>query len=416
MEHLIRAFTRVIRRIDDADSIMALVSRIEKDDDFNASSVSAQDRRRILDFPDPEDEAANIAAASSLSKPDLLERAVRAPEQLSAQEATLLKDRYWDKVSRKETRARIAANEALSAVSDSDWHQTTDQLKALRAPLYEANEEKAIENAEAQVLKSLLAAAAPPKPAEAATPQRAPQWVNKFQENEGGQKPWGYAVFTDPEMGLGRERMEDYLARRDAALHWAMHAIGCGSAMEANWKTDQLDWPLDAKGDLPRVVKIQKLREHFLSLRDNGPPKRQRTGGSSDKVDSGGLKEGMLRNSILMIDRDCVDSVPSNGGPVDDMWVWVIDPDHHMDASKVSSEDDETTDASKHKYEGFLKVRLQQTVNNFFEARVFQEDIYSMQQLWGSAQMSRNRAFVSMKEEERQLWVPNRDVGSALRR
>ncbi len=63
-------------------------------------------------------------------------------------------------------------------------------------------------------------------------------------------------------------------------------------------------------------------------------------------------------------------SVLSESGTVDDMWVWAVDPDYEAgDASK---------DDQKDKYKGHLQVRLQQLVNNFFDARRFHEDDYSM--------------------------------------
>lgn len=60
-------------------------------------------------------------------------------------------------------------------------------------------------------------------------------------------------------------------------------------------------------------------------------------------------------------------------------------------------------------------MRLQQLVNNFFDARRFQEDDYSMKALWEAAQNTRNKAFVSVNDAEAGLWKMSRDVGSALR-
>lgn len=133
---------------------------------------------------------------------------------------------------------------------------------------------------------------------------------------------------------------------------------------------------------------LDTLRKNFKNIR-------------SQSQEHGVLPDGILRNVFLYIDSDSVDSVMSPPAWVDDMWVWTIDPDYEAPA---------TFD----KYQGYLRVRLQQIVNNFFEYRRFYADQFSMEDLWEAAQ-TKNSMFVSVKEEEAGLWEPGRDVGSCLR-
>lgn len=410
MEHLIKAFTRVTRKIDDADELIESFPALERSALSDPPSVTDKDRRRILDFPEPETQHSNIATASTLTKPDLLKRAAESPSELTTSEVDLLKERYWLDVTRTETNARASASSALLAVSQDHWREVTEQLKKVRASLYEEHEAKAMENAEWEAWRRMVEASKARRRQEAEGGlARARPWVRRLWEEDKGEKVWGYAVFVDPDVNGGRQ--EEYLSRRDAALFHATGAIGCGDTIGARWKLQRLDWPKAAAGggekseDEGLAAKFDTLRERFKAIRDRAP-KKQRT--SPDvKAESGGLPDGILRNVLLVIDQDCVDSVLSESGTVDDMWVWAVDPDYEAgDASK---------DDQKDKYKGHLQVRLQQLVNNFFDARRFHEDDYSMEALWEAAQKARNKTFVSVKNAEAGLWKMSRDVGSALR-
>ena len=95
----------------------------------------------------------------------------------------------------------------------------------------------------------------------------------------------------------------------------------------------------------------------------------------------------------------------SNSGFVDDMWVWAVDPDY---AGPLSEGD------RNEEYEGYLRVRVQQLVNNFFEIRRFHDE-HPMKELWEVARKRKNQAFVSVKDEEIGQWKISRDIGSAMK-
>ena len=414
MEHLFRSFTRVVRKIDHVNTLIDSFPSLE-DSAPTGFSFTDQDRRRILDFPEPDTQSSNIAVSSSLAKSVLLKRAVESPSSLTASEIDLLKERYWLNISSVEMRARSSASAALVAVSENHWHEVTNRLEKIRAPLYEEDEAKAIENAGWEAWRRLIdslqaqrrqeaesavakAESAVAK-AESAVAKARP-WVKRLWEEDKGQKAWGYAVFVEPGVESG-ERMDRYSSRRDAVLFWARGAICCGDTVGARWKLQGLDWPAvddaiegdDGKAeDREPVDRFRKIREKFVAVRDRAPKEQ-------------GTEDGILQNVFLVVGKDCVDSVLSESGNVDDMWVWAVDPDY----AKASLEGE-----SKDEYVSCLRVRLQQLVNNFFELKRFQNE-YSMKELWDVAQRSKNQAFVSVKDEEIGQWTMNRDVGSALR-
>lgn len=88
MEHLIPSFIRVVRQLDDAASLLALFQEFES----NPSAVRAEDRVRLLDFLDPSTQEANIAAATTLNKQDLLKKAAQSPRELTEAEIDLTKE------------------------------------------------------------------------------------------------------------------------------------------------------------------------------------------------------------------------------------------------------------------------------------------------------------------------------------
>lgn len=232
---------------------------------------------------------------------------------------------------------------------------------------------------------------------------KARPWLRQLWVENKGQKRWGYAIFTEPIFKDALAR-ENYECRKDMFLNYALDAIRCGDSLRWKWRLQRLDWPEDIanNGDESKGTTFQKLREQFISIRD-------RKTGSEETVD--GLDDGISRNVVLVIDKASVDSVRTSRENVDDMWVWALDPDYKADIEELSEED------RTEEYKGYMRVRLQQLVNNFYEVRRFHNEEYSMKKLWNIAKKSRNEAFVSVKDEELDMYMfrPGGFVGSAMR-
>lgn len=85
------------------------------------------------------------------------------------------------------------------------------------------------------------------------------------------------------------------------------------------------------------------------------------------------------------------------------MWIWAVDPDYEPSNNTTSG------------YQGYLRVRLQQLVDNFYTARRWHADELSMEDLWKAAQKDPNNgAFISMKEEEILSMEPSLNTGSRI--
>ncbi|KAG9594787.1 hypothetical protein KCU77_g3777, partial [Aureobasidium melanogenum] len=436
MEYIIKTFTCVVQHTHDADDIVKNATAL-LDGSSDAADISDHDRLGILDFPNPVIQEANVAATTSVSKAGLLEQAASSPSMLSAGEIDLLKRRYWLDLTREEMTPSFssAAKRNLFSLSQEHLQQATEQLKKVRAMLYDVNEESALWNAEMEDWRRMMDASKQRKrrEVESRLPTAQP-WVKQLWDEDQGEKNWGYAVFRDPKVAN-----EEYEVRKDAVLMNARKAIGCGDTIGARWKLQYLNWPSQSpsnqttslelpKGDkeheqIQAVLEVndkrdedtpselearfQLLRQHFQNVRDR-TSKRQSTA-LYPQTDRNELQDGILKNVFLVIDQQCVDSLFSQTANVDDMWVYAVDPDYIQPTGTVAVE------TPSNQYRGYLRVRLQQLVNNFFDARRFHADEFSMQALWRTAQASRNQAFVSVEESEQQFWTFNRFVGSALR-
>jgi len=150
-----------------------------------------------------------------------------------------------------------------------------------------------------------------------------------------------------------------------------------------NWKLRSLDWPTNVAVPDNRTLDeahkeiFQGLRQQFALVRD--------------KPEDYGLKRGIQKNAILVVDKHAVDSVLSRSGLVDEMWVWALDPDHAADGPEGTARDG---------YKGHFRVRLQQLPHNLFNLRHFYEREYPMRELWKAAQQSRDKLFVSIEPDE----------------
>ncbi|KAH0266645.1 hypothetical protein KCU91_g10622, partial [Aureobasidium melanogenum] len=469
MEYIIKTFTCVVQHTHDADDIVRNATAL-LNGSSDAVNISHHDRLGVLDFPNTVIQNANVAATTSLSKAELLERATSSPSTLNAGEIDLLKRRYWLGLTREQMTPSFssAAKRNLYSLSQEQLQQATDQLKKVRAMLYDVNEEDALWNAEMEDWRRMMDASKQRKKQEVESrlPTAQP-WVKRLWDEDQAEKNWGYAVFRDPIAAN-----EEYEVRKDAALMNAREAIGCGDTIGARWRLQYLDQPdnplisqsqdnhtaserpqstssvnilaigkdkifSDGNTSRPKELlvdynkidqaetmsededkrdkgktseleaRFHVLRQHFRRVRDHTPA-RQSTA-LCPQTNRNELQDGILRNVFLVINQQCVDSLFSQTANVDDMWVYAVDPDF------TPPTDTAAVQTLSNQYRGYLRVRLQQLVNNFFDARRFHADELSMEALWRAAQVSRNQAFVSVKESEQHLWTFNRFVGSALR-
>jgi hypothetical protein len=132
MEHRFLSFIRVILNLDDPASLLATFHEFES----NPSAISAEDRPRFLDFPDFSTQEANISAATTLSKEELLKKAAQSPRDLTSSEVELLHSRYWGRISFPEEDIRFDCFDNVTLVSDEHHSETLERLETFRSSFY----------------------------------------------------------------------------------------------------------------------------------------------------------------------------------------------------------------------------------------------------------------------------------------
>ncbi len=407
MERLFSAFVRVRRNLDDVDSLLATFQEFEN----NPSALSLEDRIRLFDFPDLATQVANIAAAApTLNKQDLLKKAAESPGDLTSSEIDLLQNRYWGKLTFDE---KDAFEDALHDLADVSYEHRTETLQRLRdfqSYLYEPYEAKAIANASDEDDRRFqeMVEAEEQKEMEIML-QHGHPWLRQLWQEDRGKKRWGYAIFVNPYWKAENlDRWDSYDRKSTTSIHMAFSAIASGLTIQSRYTVEPLDWPSETPKDESFPDILSELRKRFNYLR-SFPPKKEIPYLMNDLavgiIDSMpvGLTIGILRNVFLYVDSNSAASVLENR-LADDFWIWAVDPDYVADNQSSSG------------YQGYLRVRLQQLIHNFYVARRWHADKVSLEDLWKAAQKDpHNGSFVSMEDEEIFAQDSTWEVATAVR-
>ncbi|KAK7990964.1 hypothetical protein PG990_015244 [Apiospora arundinis] len=442
---LIETFTRVIHQIDTVEHITALFNGLEAGS-LSPSELSPRDRRSVLDFPEEEELEANLRQSTTLpSRAALIERAAHSPADLTAPEMDLLGGFYWLGARRPSFGSRYGyyakvRELGLSGVDEQAMH---DRLSAVRAPLFAPDEWAAIEGACKENGRRWQAERDAQRRTEidkdlARLDPRVP-WIRQIWEDTetlGRDARWGFVHYRDP-CGLpnganSEAQWEDYECRKDARMMYAQAAARIPDWLENLRGHQRLPWPegiepsnsydVEEEGEEEESEEEEEDENEEVDAEEEediefSSSEDDEAEDEEEKEEKG---EGLLINVFLVYDRDTIHSVlDSTKGLADEMWVWAVDPDYQPSTTTSPSpssllnhewDDDYPTE----EYRGYFKVRLQQLVKNFYLARRYRSDEFSMADLWGIAQKSRNQTFVSLDEAEFQLFSVDRFTGSAL--
>nr|OQO19695.1 hypothetical protein B0A51_12068 [Rachicladosporium sp. CCFEE 5018] len=451
MDRLVEAFTRVQRGISVQQDILKAISDLDNGS-LTPADVSVELKVGVLDLPDVDDLDASVQTKSSLSRTDLVNRAVDSPSDLTTDEISLLKKRYWTDQTDAEAARQSSALSGLLAVSQGHWKETTEQLKRVRSLVCEEREEDAIFEAAMEEWRRSMNDLKSGQSAEVEKQlERAQPWVKRMWEEDKGEKRWGFMMFVHPEV-----EEDGWREHMDGLLFHAQDAVGCGgAAIGGQWKLQQLQWPADDGQEMPseelgshttgpvqpveheteaeddddhqtdngesHMVSIAedllpppealfvRLRQQFRSL-SRRPAKRRKL---DDSDETATTSDGILINVFLVVSDQSMESQFNKSAHPDDAWLWAVDPDYEDKAPLDTPADSDTSN----EYRGYLRVRVQQLVNNFYDLRRFHEQEYSLKQLWQAAQRSGHKAFVSVKQDEQRMYRSEPGgVGSALRK
>lgn len=251
MDVIVPSFVRVQRGLSDPSHILALFERLENDNE-NVGLTEAE-RQAILDFPNPDALAANLASSTLLSRQAILERAVSSPEQLTSGELRLLDHRYWRDKTIPEMRVLAGVAETLDGpclVPGCYSERLFSKIEQLRAPYYETNEASALANARKETKRRRRASherREEEKLQRTLASSQCPHWAKRLLREQGLEKSWGFARFVDPTVAE-RYDVEDYEAQVENLLDCARCSAGIETLCQ-NFLFEVLEWP----AQLPRV-------------------------------------------------------------------------------------------------------------------------------------------------------------------
>ncbi|KAJ6019262.1 hypothetical protein N7522_001329 [Penicillium canescens] len=367
MEHLFHAFRRVQKGLDDPNVLLELFQRHENLND--PSTVSVDDRIRLLDFPPRSVQDESIASVTTLTKKELVKRGAEFPAALSENEMKLLMARYWlDGMKCHIDDAFMNALDILEDIKEDYSTEVCDRLDRFREPLYDENECKAIENAEAQSIRRRKAENKQELQQDLARVfAEGKPWLQQLWQ-EDGSKTWGYAVFESPQF-VADPKYDVFKGEQKKAMERSLCRIGSGLEIYRRYKMETQSWPSQISSTHRFLEVVDKLRQQFKNRRNRGS-----------------LSDGLLPNVFLYLDHESATSLFVAHGHVDAMWIWAVDPDYECENDPTGG------------YQGYVRVGFKQLVDNFYVARRWQSDL-SMKDLWNAAQRESNKAFVSVEPE-----------------
>jgi hypothetical protein len=145
--------------------------------------------------------------------------------------------------------------------------------------------------------------------------------------------------------------------------------------------TDRLEDDIDLR------AKFQVLRTRFKILCD-----KPRDTAMEKDTKRKGLRPGLLGNVFIVVDKACMDPYVrlNEKHDVEHGWVFAIDPEY-----KDPGPLEPLASKARHQYRGFVRVKLQDLLDEFFVARKYHERERPMEKLWRQAQKEGNGLFVT---------------------
>ncbi|TGO47397.1 hypothetical protein BOTNAR_0527g00020 [Botryotinia narcissicola] len=394
IEPLLASSMRVLRNQTTLQDLVAAYPSLKEKSLSSPSSLTKLERRVFLDLPDPEMESANISAATSLSRAELIEKAVINRGSLTDSEVLILKDRFWTSPTQEEN-SRIT--DGFRDLSE----EAGDEFFDAKAPAYLENEEeafnvgihefwgreKAVRNYH---LNDVLNSALP----------YAPEWIKQLYKE--GKQQWGFVCFYDAAaQTIDAERLDFF--------EHALRFNGSKDIFNVKWKYMTFNAPATAFAHTATSMKIEdqsgattfqdvgsQFRNVFKETLEDPEIYQRREDVTSTTEYTGDLEDGIagsgfLTNTFLLFDPVCIDLVVESGYFYDNMRVLAFEAEFPVPGRTYVEG-----------YQGYTCVRLDQLVYYFYVLRMKNE--LGMDKIWKAAKKSQNSAFFSMDPEEALNW------------
>ncbi|KAH8908651.1 hypothetical protein BR93DRAFT_994229 [Coniochaeta sp. PMI_546] len=337
-EPYLSSYLRVQRGIETAQDLIDAFPALEQAV-LNSSSTSEgagpglteQDRRRILDLPEPEEEAANIRRATTRSRAELVYTALSSPGDLSDAELKLLKDRFWADITFQEV-GTVFSGKANASTTIKERLDRVYNAASELAPLESLAYKKAVSEfysrrQRRQDERTTVRLSARQR-------HTTPAWMHdlarQLQEQNLGFGRWGFIALYDAEVQetTSVERLDKFEFTVRGILRAAMMNNGAeATALAWRWRLHFFNAPrrpstansTTADGqpsspDEPEGNYHTTIRNAFRAMLD-----------SPECTNMLRMDQAVRTDMFLVINKECIDSVL--GTFLDDMYIRAYEAD-----------------------------------------------------------------------------------------
>ncbi|KAH9213103.1 hypothetical protein DL95DRAFT_447254 [Leptodontidium sp. 2 PMI_412] len=390
---------RVMRNLTKLEDLLLAWPSLEEKSLCSPPTLSETERRLFLDLPDEDLELATIRSTTGRSREQLIHQALSNPGNLTDGEAMLLGDRFWSPVTEEEHDA-VFGGMAQTSEDGLDKYFAAREFDPDEAALtIGASEDWKRKQAPEQDRQRAAAEAALPY---------AKEWIQQLYKSQ--KSNWGFVVLYDAAaQQLGPERLGYFNSQMEDFFRTALMFNGSADIISRKWMMLPFNSP---KAAIASEGSGEVFRRAFKDILNDAQAYQ-----NTDDVNSLGTRTeyfndgvsglGLLTNTFLVIDLECVGSViVRDRSPLfDEMRIRAYEADFPVLGRKYEEG-----------YEGFTWVRLDQLVYNFYELRLMNSSDLGMDKIWKMSQGSRNKAFISMDPEEAGMSITNSNLARGFTR
>jgi len=219
IEPLLDTTMRVLRSVTKADDLIAAWPSLKEKSLSSPATMTEHERRLYLDLPDEDMERSNIKRATSLSREQLIEKALSNWEQLTTREVDLLMGRFWTPIMPGENQLFLDAMMRTSEEAQDEFYEGRSLPQALNEnAAFDIGVQEHCDRIRTTDIDRVQAAA------DLALPD-APEWVQCLYRQ--GKPRWGYVCLWDvASQKLDLRQLEEFKDRLLFALEDALRFNG----------------------------------------------------------------------------------------------------------------------------------------------------------------------------------------------
>ncbi|KAK0122591.1 hypothetical protein ONS96_009632 [Cadophora gregata f. sp. sojae] len=228
IDPLIATTMRVLRKVSTAEDLITAWPLLKEKSLSSPPTLTDHERRLYFDLPDKNMEDLNISEATSLSRSQLIEKALSHQDQLTTKEAVLLLSRFWTPITYEENTPVFNALLTTSEEAQIEFYEgrniplASDENKAFSIGSYEFHRRE--KHAADEKVQDAADIAFP----------NALEWIQQLYRE--GKGRWGFVCLWDAAWkDSDPEWLEDAMETLGAVLEDACRYNGTQDLIARRW-------------------------------------------------------------------------------------------------------------------------------------------------------------------------------------